>query len=262
MEGGNAKYLDQAILSIADQSLQPKEIILVEDGPLTVDLKQTINRWQAKMSDVLRVVTLSQHSGLGMAMKVGTQHVTTGWIARMDADDIAVPDRFARQINVLMNNPQLAILGGQVDEFTQDIEHILRQRQVPTTLAQIKQFNKLRCPFNHPTVMINKDALLAVGGYQSFGSWEDYYLWERMLAAGYEVANLDDILVHMRVDKDQYSRRGKVSNVPYIWRLQQYMYHHNLLSKSEFIWSTLVKFVNAIAPVSWRRKIYQRFLLN
>lgn len=258
--GGNAYFLDEALQSIAQSTVCPTEIILVKDGPLGDDLNQVIDKWQGKFKTRFDVVAMKNHGGLGLAMRIGSQHVSTHWIARMDADDICLPDRFEKELKTLISQPQLAVLGGQVDEFSADPYHTLRQRQVPVGMAQIVHFNKLRCPFNHPTVMINKDALMAVGGYQSFGIWEDYYLWERILAAGYQVNNLPDILVHMRVSNNLYQRRGNWDNIPYILRLQRYMYHHQLINRREFMGTTLVKIANAVAPVRLRKLVYQNYL--
>lgn len=258
--GGSAQYLDESLASIANSTVLPTEIILVKDGLLNTDLNKTITKWQLRLGRCFNVISIKKHRGLGAALRIGSYHVTTHWIARMDADDICLPNRFEKQLNTLVRQPELAVLGGQVDEFITDPLHALHQRNVPTTMNNIIKFNKLRCPFNHPTVIINKEALMDVGGYQSFGSWEDYYLWERILAAGYRVKNLSDVLVHMRVSEDLYERRGQMSNVPYIVKLQKYMYQHNLINKRELAATTVIKIINACAPVSLRKWVYQHYL--
>lgn len=84
--------------SIENQSIIPNEIVLVEDGPLTKDLYRVIDTHKNRFSENFKVVALNKNQGLGNALRIGTQYVSTNWIARMDTDDIAAPNRFELQL--------------------------------------------------------------------------------------------------------------------------------------------------------------------
>lgn len=258
--GGDAKSLDQSIKSLAEQTVLPTDFVLVEDGPLTPSLIKVIEKWQQNFPRPLRIFKLKHNHGLGVALSIGSRHIKSDWIARMDADDICRPQRFESQLNYIRQHPEVAVIGGQIKEFTKDPRALKRSRQVPTSNREILQFIKWRCPFNHPTVMINRQRLNEVGGYLPFGTWKDYYLWARFAVKGYAMANLDQTLVLMRVDKDLYHRRGKTNNLKYVMKLQKYMYQHGLMNRFELITGDILNIDNIIIPVTLRRFLYQNLL--
>lgn len=256
----NAGFLDEALDSIEEQTVLPKEIILVKDGKLTKKLENVINKHKNCGNINYVIVTLSKNKGLAQALQYGTSYVTTNWIARMDSDDYSVPDRFEKQLNTIVKNPSLAIVGGQVAEFSGSITNIIGYRRVPLEKNLIYDFLKWRNPFNHPTVMINKTSLSSVGGYQPFGNLEDYYLWSRMVANKLPMVNLDDILTYMRVDDGMYSRRGKFNNIQYFYKLRKFLKKKKLISlKSELV-GDLIMTINIIIPSNLRKKLYQYIL--
>ncbi len=213
----NPQYLDLALKSIEHQTVKPSEVVLVEDGPVTDDLQKIIKVHQKKFGVGFKIVTSKINQGLGYALRLGTEYVSTDWIARMDSDDYSIPDRFEKQLQLIVSNPRLAVVGGQIGEFSSNIHNIVGIRKVPTSTDLICDFIKWRSPFNHPTVMINKSKLLQVGGYIKYGKLEDYYLWARIISHGFEVANLSDFLLYMRVDNGMYKRRGSYENLRYIY---------------------------------------------
>ncbi len=118
-------------------------------------------------------------------------------VARMDSDDIAYADRCEKQLAVFNTHPEVSICSGIVEEFTTDPNVVDAKRVPPETNAEIVEFAKKRNPFNHPCVMYKKSAVEAVGSYQDFYLLEDYYLWLRMLMAGYQGYNIQEPLLHM-----------------------------------------------------------------
>lgn len=256
----NPEYLDLSLESIERQTVKPSEVILVEDGPITNNLQEIILSHKYSFGDGFKVIKSPINKGLGDALRLGTKYVSTNWIARMDSDDYSVPDRFEKQLNLISSRPNLAIVGGQVDEFSKDINNIVGIRKVPTDPNLIHDFIKWRSPFNHPTVMINKKSLLQVGGYIKYGKLEDYYLWARMIKQGLEVANLPSSLVLMRVDNGMYKRRGSLENLKYIFKLRRYLYRNHMLNKNEEIMGNIIMLTSLIIP-SWLRKVlYQKIL--
>lgn len=193
-------FLEKALESIENQTVEPDQIVLVEDGPITTKLNTVIVNHEKMHPNLYDIVKLTRNQGLGEALRIGLEYCNYDWIARMDTDDISVNTRFERQLETIKNHPELSVLGGQIDEFSNSVSNIVGNRDVPLTQSEIEKFMKWRSPFNHPTVFIKKETLKKVGGYGNQGNLEDYYLWIKILNQGYKVMNIPDVLVHMRVD--------------------------------------------------------------
>lgn len=204
----NPYYLNDCIESILEkQSLLPNEIILVKDGPLTDDLDKIISYWKGKYPFILKTVNLKNNVGLGDALNIGLSHCQYNWVFRMDTDDNCVYDRFEKQIEYIRANPDIAILGTSIEEFDSSMKESLGHRAVPISNNQIKEYIKRRNPFNHMTVAFRKDVIEKVGSYQHHLYMEDYNLWIRVISSGYLVANLEEILVHVRGGDSMIKRR-------------------------------------------------------
>lgn len=254
-------YLDKALESIENQSVKPSEIVLVEDGTIPIGLTNVIVKHQDKMGKMFKNIKSKKNQGLGSSLRLGTKYVSTDWIARMDSDDISVSDRFEKQLNEIIKNPKLAIVGGQVKEFAGSESSIVGQRRVPLSYKKIKKFMKWRSPFNHPTVIINKEKLIKVGGYIPYGNLEDYYLWARMIIKGYQVCNISDFILYMRADEGMYQRRGKLSNLKYFYRLREFLYKHKVLTLQERYIGNIIMTINILVP-GWIRKLIYQYMLH
>lgn len=256
----NPQFLDQALYSIEDQTVLPTEIVLVEDGPISAALQEIINEHRAKFVNNFKVIKSIRNQGLGASLRLGTKFISTDWIARMDSDDISVYNRFELQLNEIVKEPDLAVIGGQIQEFAGSPSNIVGCRKVPTSETLIRQFIKWRSPFNHPSVMLNKKCLQKVGGYVPYGNLEDYYLWSRVIAQNLHVKNIDLVLLKMRVDEGMYQRRGNISNIRYFFRLRNFLYKSELLTYREKILGDWMMTANILMPGRLRKSIYQHIL--
>ena len=191
-------HLEQAIESIQRQTRPADDFVLVCDGPLSAELDTVITEKQRELGAVLHVVRLMKNGGLGSALNAGIACCKNELVARMDSDDIAYPERCEKQLAVFCAHPEISICSGTVEEFSASPEIVDVRRVLPETNAEIIRFAKKRNPFNHPCVMYKKSAVEAVGSYMDFYLLEDYYLWLRMLMAGYQGYNLQEPLLHMR----------------------------------------------------------------
>ena len=208
----NPTWLRLAIESMQTQTLPTSDFVLVCDGPLTPELDGVIAEKQRQMGTVLTVVRLEKNMGLGNALSEGLRHCRNELVARMDSDDISCPDRCERQLAVFSRYPNVSICSGTIAEFSESPETTTCTRVLPERNDAIIEFAKRRSPFNHVSVMYKKSAVEAVGSYQRFYLLEDYYLWIRMLMAGYEGYNIQSPLVHVRTGANMYKRR---SGLPY-----------------------------------------------
>lgn len=247
------EYLKQAIGSIQTQTIPTDDFVLVCDGPLNSELNAVITVKQQEMGCILNVIRLKKNGGLGNALNEGIKHCKNELIARMDSDDIACFGRCEKQIAVFNKNPEISICSGTVEEFSTNPKIIDAKRVLPETNLEIIQFAKKRNPFNHPCVMYKKSAVEAVGSYQDFYLLEDYYLWIRMLLAGYKGYNIQETLLHMRAGADMYLRRAGWKYAKTQTRLFNFMRKKGFIGNGQYIKSCVIRGGSALAP-NWLRK--------
>lgn len=193
---------------LVNQSVKPTEVVLVQDGPVPDGLSDLLAEYETKYPEVMNIIRLEKNGGLGNALKLGTETAKYDLVARMDSDDICLPNRFEKQFEYMEQHPECDIVGGQMTEFIGEPTNIVGQRIVPTGNEAIYEYMKSRCALNHVTVMFRKEAVLRVGNYQDWFWNEDYYLWVRMMAGGCKFGNVEDVMVNVRSGADQYARRG------------------------------------------------------
>ena len=247
------EFLRQAIESIQSQTLPTDDFVLVCDGPLNKTLDEVIAEKQREMGASLNVIRLAKNGGLGNALNEGIKHCKNELVARMDSDDIAYPYRCEKQLDVFNIQPAVSICSGIIEEFTTDPRVIDTKRVLPETNEAIMEFAKKRNPFNHPCVMYKKSAVEAVGSYQDFYLLEDYYLWLRMLMAGYQGYNLQEPLLRMRAGSDMYKRRAGWKYAQAQAKLFRYMRDQGFIGNGQYIKSCLIRSGSSLAP-NWLRK--------
>lgn len=254
------EYLEQAIESIQNQSISTDDFVLVCDGPLNPDLDALIEIKKKEMQGVLNVVRLEKNSGLGNALNEGIKHCKNELIARMDSDDIAYLDRCERQIKIFKSHPKVSICSGVVEEFSISPDIIDAKRVLPEKNREIIEFCKKRNPFNHPCVMYKKSAVENVGSYKDFYLLEDYFLWVRMIMAGYEGYNLQTPLLYMRAGSEMYKRRSGWKYAMTQVKLFRYMRDNQFITYKQFIISCSIRIVSAMSPNCIRRFVYEKKL--
>lgn len=248
------EYLEQAIASIQAQTLPTDDFVLVCDGPLNAVLDTVIAKKQQEMGETLNVVRLAKNGGLGNALNEGIRHCKNELVARMDSDDIAYQDRCEKQIAVFYAHPEVSVCSGIVEELTSTPDVVDAKRVPPEAHEEIVEFAKKRNPFNHPCVMYKKSAVEAVGSYQDFYLLEDYYLWLRMLMAGYQGYNIQEPLLHMRAGSDMYLRRAGWKYAKTQTRLFKFMKSQGFIDEGQYIKSCVIRSGSALAP-NWLRKL-------
>lgn len=257
-----AEYLKMALNSVVNQTLKPDEIVLVQDGKLTEELYDVIEGYKCKYPDIFKTYTLEQNQGLGRALNFGMDKCRNEFIARMDTDDIAEPNRFELQIQEFIEDEELILCGGQIAEFADNPNEISGVRNVPLTHNEILTFVKKRNPFNHMTVIFKKQSVQSVGGYRHMPYFEDYWLWARMLKAGYKTKNVDNVLVKVRAGQDMIARRGGWKYVKCIVSFEKALYKIGIIKFLDLLAYALLRSVVAIIPESLRKFIYKNKLRN
>ena len=254
----DANQLREALTSIWDeQTCRPDQVVLVEDGPLPNEVKQVIASFQQKLGDKLLTPKFEKNQGLARALNLGLQHCSFEWVARMDADDISLPDRFANQLNFLHMHPDIAVLGTQVSEWDESMMREISKKRLPTAHHDLRAFISWRCPMNHPTVIFRKAAILSVGGYPDTYP-EDWLLWGKLLVSNYKIANLSTIDVKMRMENACFDRRG----LSFLWgELQTLRNFHQmgLMSTFVLIRNSILRLFLRTAPRRLRQYFYKQF---
>ena len=252
----NPDYFSDALQSIIQQSTLPSEIVLVIDGPVGPDIQLVISK-TAKTFKNFKIIQLKENVGHGRARQIGIENCCYDFVALMDSDDLSVMNRFEDQIKTFKADNSLSIVGGWIDEFSDDISRPLGQRKLPCNDFEIKKYLKYRCPMNQVTVMFKKADVIDAGGYLDWHHEEDYYLWLRMHLLECKFKNLQKVLVHVRADKDYFSRRGGMEYFLSEARLQKYMYNNSIINILELFMNVSVRFIIQVAmPNIFRRFIF------
>ena len=239
--GDNADHLRHSFHStVNDQELRPAEVVLVEDGPVGPDLAREIAVLIESSPVPVIHVRISENAGLAKALTTGLAACSHDVVARMDADDISLPERFAIQIPLIAAGHEL--VGSGMYEFTEDpagTEILGAERNPPTTPADIAKYARFHDPFNHPTVVYTRSAVTRAGGYAPLGLMEDYWLFARMIADGAVAGNTAERLVKSRVSSGAYKRRGGLRLLASELQLQRAFRRSGFTTSAEFVSTVL-----------------------
>lgn len=255
-----AEYLSESINSILKQTVLPDQIVVVKDGELTRELDEVVETFCQEYADMFTIVTLPQNGGLGYALNEGLKCCKNELVARMDADDISLPMRCEKELEMFEQNPELVICGCNLNEFYGSPENVQTSRVVPESYEEILSYMKKRQPFNHPTVMYKKSCVLEVGGYEKLKRKEDFDLFSRMIMQGYYAKNIGESLYLYRANEDNYKRRKSYTNfksaVYVYWR----HYSRGGCSLGDLAVITMAELVFFIMPTVIVKKLSDTFL--
>lgn len=204
-----ARFLEPAIRSILDQTLQNFELLICDDG--STDESLPIAHRFAGMDHRIRVLALP-HEGFAATLNSGVAAAGSPLLARMDADDIALPERLEKQLDFLSKRPEVVAVGTSAAVIDSEGRRS-GEWDVPTDHKSIDKdhINGWAVNFIHPTITMRREALIEAGGYSTGEEAryvEDIHLWLRLAERG-ELANLGERLLDYRVLEDSYSHSRK-----------------------------------------------------
>ena len=254
-DGDRPDYLRRAFRSaVDDQTVRPDQVVIVRDGPVRDELATCLDEIRRDSPVPVTFVPLPRNGGLGPALDRGLASSWFDVVARMDADDVAMPYRFEVELPLIEDAD---IVGGGLLEFVADTDDIVGQRVPPTEPEQIQRYARMHDPFNHPTVVYRRSAVLEAGGYGGLRLMEDYALFARMLAGGARAVNVAEPLVFYRVGPEAFKRRGGTGLLRSELRLQREFRRRGFISKPEFVRNVIIRGGYRLIPWWCRRALYK-----
>lgn len=257
----DAAQLRRAVASVTtEQELRPDEVVVVRDGPVPPALQEVLDELSRRPGT--RVHPLPRNVGLARALEAGLAVCTHDVVARMDADDVSLPTRFARQLPVIAAGADL--VGAGLLEIGADEDDVVGRRVPPTGAAEIARYARFHDPFNHPTVVYRRSAVAAAGGYRDLELMEDYWLFARMIAAGARVENLPEPLVKYRVgaspDAGSYARRGGLRLFRSELTLQRHLRREGFTTPVQAVRNVVVRGGYRFVPTRVRTVAYRALI--
>ncbi|WP_210366125.1 glycosyltransferase [Bacillus sp. REN3] len=200
------EFLDEALSSLTKQTFRDFVVKIVDDNS-TDNTVSIINNWTKKDKRIKLVKVNNKNRGLTQNLNELINESTSEYIARMDSDDISLPERFEKQIAYLENNKQVSIVGTWA--FNINKKGVVNsKRYVPTEHDDIFRMIGKANPIIHPTVMFRLNDIKKIGGYDgTYRVAQDYDLWFRSMANGLLLANIPSFLFKYRVLESHVSKR-------------------------------------------------------
>jgi glycosyltransferase involved in cell wall biosynthesis len=246
--------------SVHEQTRRPDQVVLVQDGPVPDELAGAIAELVATSPVRVDHVVMEHNVGLGPALDAGLAASDHEIVARMDADDVSLPERFERQLPLVEAGAD--IVGSGLLEFGASPEDVVGRRTPPTDPAEIRRAIRFRDPFNHPTVVYRRSAVQAAGGYTDMALMEDYLLFARMVDAGARPANLAEPLVCYRVGAGAYARRGGRELLRSELAVQRRFLHLGITTRTQYVRNVVVRGGYRLVPEALRRVAYRALIAN
>lgn len=255
------EFVEEALKSVLEnQTVLPSELIMVEDGPVTLELEAVLKSYQDKYPNIMKICPLEKNVGLGKALNYGLEQCSYELVMRMDADDVCVNNRFEIQLEFMKNNKDVSVVGGFIGEFEQNYTDGYRLKKMPCTKDDVYNYAKLRNPINHMTACFRKSDIIAAGSYQPLDYLEDQYLWSRLLVAGKTIQNIPKILVYARIGNGFHERRGNKKIIKGWKVLQKYLNDNGMINKYEKLRNLLSMHFMCYMPTNLRRFVYNKIL--
>lgn len=257
-KGSDVGWFNECLESVYCQRQYIKEVIIVADGEITAELEDAISKWNKKWA--INLVRLEKNLGPGVASQQGLMNCKTEWVARLDADDIASPDRFKNQTEFLQQNPDIDVLGGYMPEFKNKIAGNLPVNYVPIEHKAIAKFLIMRSPLVNSSSIFRVSKALEAGGYRNLMSHEDHLLWMALLSVGAKFANIPQLVGYYRASPEYYKRRRGLQVINTEVSFQKIALKNGYISRLQFCRNILLRIPPRFLPAFFLEIFYNLFL--
>lgn len=254
-------YLREAVDSIYNQSVTEFKLLIGVDGPVGEDLRTYLG--QINQDERTQVVWFDENRGLACVLndlleicfKEGFE-----FIARMDADDVSMPDRFEKQKKYLQEHPEVDVVGGAIEEIDEKGNLRGKRVQYPLTHNDCRKFFRYRDPFAHPAVMFHRSFFKKAHGYRNeYRKNQDTMLWFDGFMNGGIFANLPETVLHFRVTDDFYNSRRNGWKRAKKMLTDRFMINHSLHYDITAYLFSFAMFFMTLAPAWMKKLAYKNF---
>lgn len=207
------KYISESICSILEQTFTNFELIIINDGSsdATLEIVEGFKKLDKRV-----ILVTKANTGLADSLNVGIKIARGKWIARMDSDDVSLPNRFEKQLQWL-NSTGADIAGSWVKCFGTLDKRVIKKYQTDEGIKIAMLFS---VPFAHPSVMMKTDLLRQLGYDEAYQQAQDYDLWERAIEAGWKMTNVPEVLIMYRLHKSQISQKKLLQQRQFALKIQ------------------------------------------
>lgn len=195
------RFLEPTLRSLADQTFKDYEVILADNGS-----HDGTDRILAAWAEKDQRIRLYRYNSLGLSrcLNFAASLAKAPLLARLDGDDIILPQRLSLQHTYMAQQPHIGLLGGCV-ELIDSEDRVIGRRKLPLNDAELRTFLRKGNPFVHSTILMRRALFDSIGGYRTgLRLCEDFDLWCR-IAEITQMANLDEILARYRIHDSSMS---------------------------------------------------------
>lgn len=251
----NPDWFREALESVFAQTVQPAEIVLVEDGPLTPELYAVIDEYKKKYP-IFNIIKNETNLGLGLALQKGVLACNNEIIARMDTDDIIPPDRFSKQFAKIEEGYDVVSCWSQL--FVGDRNNVIAVKTRPEKHDDIVKLAHRRSPICHAAAFMRKSAVLRAGNYMHRQYYEDYNLWVRMILSGAKFYNIQEVLYEIRTTEDQIIRRGGLTYLKQELKYLKEFYDLGFYTWNDLIINSNIRIATRLMPHKMRTFVFKK----
>lgn len=251
----NPLWFREALDSVFAQTIQPAEVVLVEDGPLTPELYAVIDEYKLR-HPIFNIVKNETNLGLGLALQKGVLACKNEIIARMDTDDIIPPYRFEKQLAKIEEGFDVVSCWSRL--FLNETGNIIAVKQRPENHDDIVKLAHRRSPVCHAAAFMKKSAVIRAGNYQHRQYYEDYNLWVRMMQNGAKFYNIQEVLYDVRTTEEQLNRRAGFTYLKNELKYLKEFYDMRFYSFKDLLVNSSIRIAARLTPSFIRSKLFKR----
>ncbi|WP_304206749.1 glycosyltransferase [Fusobacterium perfoetens] len=252
------EYLKKSIESILNQTYKTNDFVIIKDGELTEELEEVLKDYIQRYKEI-HMYGYKKNKGLGYALNYGIDKCRNDLIARMDSDDISLPDRCEKQIKEFANDKTLDIIGTSMYEFSECEDKIETIKYMPLEKEEIKKYSRKRNPFNHPTVMYKKSTVKELGGYPIGIRGEDFALFSSFVFKNKNVKNIREPLLKYRSNKKMFDRRNSLTDMNAVMKVVIGNYKLGYINLSDLLIVIFFQCLGLIIPKKIGYIVYKKF---